>query len=143
MKTPREILLSSHKKAEPRLNAVRKSALRAVAKQNSEASSQKAGAIGSLLRFLQELFFPAWPIWSALAACWAVILILHLAAHDTSTVVAQKSPPPSPAMIAELRDQQQLFVELISGETKTSDADKPHRARSLPHSELRSPSAVA
>jgi hypothetical protein len=142
MKTPREILLSRHRGAGPALDAVRKDALKAITSRRTEKPAVKQGAASTLWAICRELFVPARRIWSGLAACWALIFVLHFAAHETPTVVAKTSAQPTPEMMAALRPQQQLFVELLSGETKQNDADEPRRSRPMPHSEIRRPFAI-
>ncbi len=138
MKTPREILLARHRGAEPSLDAVRKDALKAITNRHSETPAVKQSPGSALWMICRELFVPARRIWSGLAVCWALIFVLRFAAHETpAVVVAKTSSQPTPEMMAALRPQQQLFVELLSGETKQSDADQPRRLRPLPHSEIR------
>jgi hypothetical protein len=72
-----------------------------------------------------------WPhpqAWAGLAAVWVVILLLHFSQRDESPVPLSKSAPPSPALLAELRQQQQLLAELLGGPA-APDADRP-RTRS-------------
>jgi len=143
MKTPREILLARHRGAEPALDAVRKDAVKAIADNRGVAARVKTNPASSLWMVCRELFVPARGIWAGLAVCWALIFVLHFAGRETPAVVVNVSPQPTPEMLAALRPQQQLFVELLSGDTKQNDADQPRRSRPQPHSEIRGWSALA
>ena len=54
--------------------------------------------------------------------------------RDPSPVRAEKSSPPSPEVIVELRQQQRLLAELI-GPRDTSDADRSKSFAPQPRSE--------
>jgi hypothetical protein len=139
MKTPREILFARHKAAEPRLDTARRAALKAV----SAGPTAKTGLTEAFLIFCRELFLPAQRIWTGLAACWALIFILHFASRDTSRELAKNSPPPSPEVMAVLHTQQQLFAELLANDSKLSEADQLRRSPPSPHSERRRELAIA
>jgi hypothetical protein len=73
--------------------------------------------------FLSTLLWPHPRAWAGLAAVWILILAVNFSMRDPSPVRAQKSSPPSPEVIVELRQQQRLLAELI-GPRDTSDADR-------------------
>ncbi len=54
--------------------------------------------------------------------------------RDKAPVRAEKSPPPSPEVIVELRQQQRMLAELI-GPRDTSDADRSKSFVPQPRSE--------
>lgn len=67
-----------------------------------------------------------WPhpkAWAGLAAVWVLIFAVNLSMRDPSPRLAEKSSPPSPEMLAELRQQQRLFAELV-GSRDEQDADR-------------------
>jgi hypothetical protein len=83
---------------------------------------------------LKALFWPNPKAWAGLAAVWALIAIINFSMRDTTPQTAEKSPPPSPAAVAELRNQQRMFVEL-SGQGETQEADRQKNIPLKPHSE--------
>ena len=74
--------------------------------------------------FIRAVLWPHPRAWAGLAAVWVVILLLHVSQRDESPVPLSKSAPPSPALLAELRQQQQLLAELLGGPA-APDADRP------------------
>jgi len=83
------------------------------------------------------LLWPAPRAWAGLATVWLVILVLQFASRDpaaapAASLVAQKAAPPTLEMQAELRQQQQLLVELL-GPRDSRAADRPHPVRSSTH----------
>jgi hypothetical protein len=80
-----------------------------------------AATIGARLR---EIFWPAPAAWAGLAAVWIFIFAVNFSMRDSSPRLAEKSAPPSPEVIVELRQQQRLFAELV-GPRETRDADRP------------------
>ena len=73
---------------------------------------------------LSSLFWPNPKAWAGLAAVWIFIFAVNFSMRDAAPRVAEKSAPPSPEVIVELRQQQRLFAELI-GPRETRDADRP------------------
>jgi hypothetical protein len=78
----------------------------------------------SILHSLSSLLWPHPKAWAGLAAVWILILAVNFSMRDSSPRLAEKSAPPSPEMIVELRQQQRLFAELV-GPRETRDADRP------------------
>ncbi len=92
-------------------------------------------------RFLSTLNTPLstilWPhprAWAGLAAVWILILAVNYSMRDPSPVLAEKSLPPSPEVIVELRQQQRLLAELI-GPRDERDADRSKSFVPQPRSE--------
>ena len=85
-------------------------------------------------RELKALVWPNPKAWAGLAAVWALIAIMNFSMRDTTPQTAEKSAPPSPAAVAELRNQQRMFVEL-SGQGETQEADRQKNIPLKPHSE--------
>jgi hypothetical protein len=83
---------------------------------------------------LSTLLWPHPKAWAGLAAIWILILAVNFSMRDQSQVLAEKSSPPSPEVIVELRQQQRLLAELI-GPRDTSDADRSKPLVPPPRSE--------
>ena len=73
---------------------------------------------------LATLLWPHPKAWAGLAAVWIFIFAVNFSMRDSSPRMAEKSAPPSPEVMVELRQQQRLFAELI-GPRETRDADRP------------------
>ena len=61
-------------------------------------------------------------------------LAIDYSLRDTTPVVAEKAAPPSPQVIAELRQQQRMLAELI-GARDTGDADRSKSLAPPPRSQ--------
>ena len=84
----------------------------------------------SVRAWLQSLFWPHPRAWAGLAAVWLLILGLHFSRHETATtpapVLAQATAPETPETRAQLRAQQELFVELMGpAEPKQAVRNRP------------------
>jgi hypothetical protein len=78
---------------------------------------------------------PSPKAWAGLAAVWVVILALNFAARDSAPQrVARQSVPPSAEVRRLLKQQEQLFVELV-GPVEKSDADRPKPVGLQPRSQ--------
>jgi hypothetical protein len=73
---------------------------------------------------LSTIFWPHPKAWAGLAAVWIFIIAVNFSMRDPSPRMAEKSAPPSPEVIVELRKQQILLAELI-GPRESRDADRP------------------
>jgi len=73
---------------------------------------------------LSTLLWPHPRAWAGLAAAWIFIIAVNFSMRDSSPRMAEKSSPPSPEVIVELRQQQLLLAELM-GSRETRDADRP------------------
>lgn len=140
MKTPREILLTRHQAAEPKLDAVRARVVAALAPH----PSQPQPFAGRWLVACQEFFRIPRGAWAGLAAVWLVILGLNVATHETvfsppSTMRVETKR--SPETLQALREQKRLFAELV-GSLKEMDADVP-RFVPRPRSENQPPFSFA
>jgi hypothetical protein len=69
-----------------------------------------------------------------LAAVWVLILTLNLSMHEKAPVLEAKAAAPSQAVMAEVRQQQKFYAELI-GLTDTRDADRQPLLGPKPRSE--------
>jgi len=81
----------------------------------------------------RSLFWPHPRAWAGLAAVWVIIALLHFSQRDDSPVLVEKSAPPTPEMLADLRQQQQLLAELL-GPHGAGEADRPKKTG--PHTQL-------
>ncbi|HTV63474.1 MAG TPA: hypothetical protein VMH30_12985 [Verrucomicrobiae bacterium] len=73
---------------------------------------------------LSTVLWPCPQAWAGLAAIWIFIFVANFSMRDDKSAVAEKSPPPSPQMLAELRQQRRMMAELI-GSGQTNDAEPP------------------
>jgi len=104
--------------------------LRQAARAVETRPSSPGQAVSWLKAFRPRLTGLLWPVtqaWGALAAVWVVILALHFAARDAAPQkFARQSAPPSAEERRLLKQQEQLFVELIGPVTKAgADRSKP------------------
>jgi hypothetical protein len=79
--------------------------------------------LSTLNHQLSTILWPHPKAWAGLAAVWILILAVDFSIRDKSPVMAENSAPPSPEMVAELKQQQRMLVELI-GARDPSDADR-------------------
>jgi hypothetical protein len=95
---------------------------------NSPARREEAKTISffsTLNHQLSSIFWPHPKAWGALAAVWIFIFALNFSIRDKTPMVAEKISPPSPEMVAELKQQQRLFAELIgANDWKIADRQK-------------------
>jgi hypothetical protein len=139
MKTPREILLARHRAAEPKLDAIRATAL---AEANTNPAARRSGthrpsakplAIGLML--WRELILPSRRIWSGLAATWILIALVNLAQSKSPVGVTAKAATRS-EMAANYVAQQKMLGELLTDRTPTTDADRPKIFSPKPRTEV-------
>ena len=83
---------------------------------------------------LSTIFWPHPKAWAGLAAVWVFILLLNFSMRDKSPVLAEKSLPPSPEVVAQLQKQQRMFAELV-GLNEPHDVDRNKTASPKPRSE--------
>jgi hypothetical protein len=74
---------------------------------------------------LSTIFWPHPAAWAGLAAIWIFISAVDFSIRDQTPMMAEKSAPPSPEVMAELRQQQRLLAELIGGrDTRETEPPK-------------------
>ena len=88
----------------------------------------------NLNRRLASMLWPHPVAWAGLAAIWIFIFAVNFSIQDRQPAVAENIPPPSPEVLAELRQQQRLFIEL-TGANDSSDADRQRTLAPRPRSE--------
>jgi hypothetical protein len=134
VKTPREILLEQHGAAESKLDDVRRKALAAAAKLQTENSSSP------LRHFLWSL---RWHF-AGMSAIWLVIALLNLDSGQGSRMVAAVPPakiPPPEVILASLRENHRQLSQMI--ESQPIDAEQRKNFTPEPHSERRSDTLLA
>jgi hypothetical protein len=101
---------------------------------SAESRAQEKFWLSILVARLSTIFWPHPKAWAALAAVWIFIFALNFSMRDKSPRVAEKSAPPSPELIVELKKQQRMFAELM-GPRETPDADRQKIFSPKPRSE--------
>lgn len=125
----------SHQQMRPIPAAWREEILAVAGRESWVKSRAHEQSRSSTLAARFSAFF--WPhpmAWAGLAAIWILILAVDFSVRGKAPVLAEKSGPPSPAVIAQLRQQQRLLVELM-GPRDISDADRSKPLGPQPRSE--------
>jgi hypothetical protein len=117
-------------------------AARAASPRLPTLDPRQTGWLSTLNQQLSAILWPNPKAWAGLMAVWIVILTLHFAVREEPESVAKKMTPPSPEVIAALKEQGRFFAELI-GSSEASDADSPKPATLQPHSERRREAKMA
>jgi hypothetical protein len=84
--------------------------------------------------WLSTIFWPHPTAWAGLAAIWVFIFAVNFSDRDQTPAIAEKSAPPSPEMITQLRQQQRMLAELI-GPRDTREAERQKNFVPGPRSE--------
>ena len=92
--------------------------------QQTVAADSNRSWLSTINSQLSTLLWPHPKAWAGLAAVWIFIIAVNFSMRDPSPRMAEKSAPPSPEVIVELRKQQILLAELI-GPRESRDADRP------------------
>lgn len=98
-----------------------------------EGRKQNNFQFSTFVARLSTIFWPHPKAWAGLAVIWVLIFILNLSMRDETMVVAEKVSPPSPEMMAELKQQKLMFAQLI-GANDLQPADR-QKLSPLPRSE--------
>jgi hypothetical protein len=138
MKTPREILLSRHQAATPKLDAIRRSVVIQLNNQETKEQSFPASLVASLLggsnKLWLELVWPCRRIWTGLAAVWFLLAIVNFSQRDSSQVHLAKTSSPA-AMTMTFRDQQKILNELFADRSLPAEAVRPRIFSPKPRTE--------
>jgi len=108
------------------------------ASRRSSLTSAKKTETGKMpvpLQIWREFFWPHPKAWAGLAAIWIFIFVLNFSMRDQMPVMAEKSVPASPEVVAELRQQQKMLAELI-GSTELRVANRQPVFSPKPRSEV-------
>jgi hypothetical protein len=142
MKTPREILLTRHQAARPKLDAIRRTALK---EMNNEATKKQRRPSSLVSLFLgcsqncwRELIWPCRRTWAGLAAAWVVLLVFNLSHSERAQIVTAKAAPPPGELRLAFQEQRRVLEELIGPTLPPNPAAPPHRPKTQPRSERRS-----
>jgi hypothetical protein len=100
----------------------------------AEGRAQEQYWPSTLVARLSTILWPHPKAWAGLAAIWIFIFGLNFSMRDASPRIAEKSPPPSPEVIVELKKERQLFAEWM-GPLETPDADRQKNFSPKPRSE--------
>ena len=146
MKTPREILFQRYQAAVPKLDAVRQSVVaaaygrRASSDQTHERASRPAVTMicDALWR---ELVFPCRHIWTALAAVWALLVVINISQRDAVSSVTGK-PVRSPMVMMSWQVQQRWMNDLLADRSPVPVTDRPRNVAPKPHTQNCETSAV-
>ena len=98
------------------------------------SAAARRSPLSTLNAQLSTILWPHPTAWAGLAAVWILIFAANFSVRDKAPVMAEKSAPPSPEVIVELKQQQRLLAELI-GSRDTSDADRSKPLAPQPRSE--------
>ena len=130
MKTPREILLERHQVAATKLDAIRRTVLTGLNRQDAKTQGRRDSFIslclGSSIKLWRELIWPCRRIWAGLAAVWILIFVFNFSQRDPAELLARKSPAVAPEMMLTFRQQERLLAELIgSNDLQAAAPPKP------------------
>ena len=99
-----------------------------------ESREQEGRWPSTLVSRLSSLLWPHPAAWAGLAAVWILIFAVDFSVQDKAPVVAEKSAPPSPEVVVELKQQQRMLAEMI-GPRDEHDADRSKSFVPQPRSE--------
>jgi hypothetical protein len=115
MKTPRELLLQRHQAVEPKLDAVRRNALAALA---------RPGLAQSWRMFVLSL---RWHL-AGMSAVWIAVLLLNLGSPPGPTaVIAQDKIPTARVLLEALLENRRELLELTEMPAASEPAALPPR----------------
>jgi hypothetical protein len=139
MKTPREILLTRHQSANPKLDKLRAEALSTVRSNPSHAPRPPVGRemalpVRAVLTVWRELIWPCRKTWAGIAVAWLMIIPLNFLILDKSETTRPGSGSASLDIRTFFAEQNRLIAEL--GETMPPSPPPPPAA-SRPRSEYR------
>lgn len=97
-------------------------------------SASRTPFLSTINSQLSTLLWPHPKAWAGLAAVWILIIAVDFSIRDKSPVIAERSSPPSPEVVAELKQQQRILAELI-GARDALDADRSKPMAPQPRSE--------
>jgi hypothetical protein len=137
MRTPREILLSRHVPANPRLDAIRERVVAAECGQVTR-SDRTAGRVR--IAPWHARFWPSPWAWAGLAAAWMLTLTLHILVSSSASRMetARSSKLPSAAIQMALAEQRLLMSTLAQDPSPQANPPPRDPVRLGPRSERKS-----
>ena len=117
MKTTREILVARHRAAQPKLDEIRRKVVTDACRTRTQRFN--------IVSWWEELFRLPRTALAGLALTWIAIVALNVSSSETprAEVLMAKSPAnPSPETLRALREQKQLFAEMV-GSSAATDAE--------------------
>jgi hypothetical protein len=145
MKTPREILFERHRRAEPRLDAVRQHALAELTAAGSVEELRQGrnerllsrrldnSEYGILKKAWLELFWPYRRAWAGMAMVWLALVAANLGMKATATSSPAARSAHRGDLVQAVEEQRRLLAELLPA-TKPQPAEPP-RPSPRPRSE--------
>jgi hypothetical protein len=109
-------------------------AVESAAATRHQSPVTRSSWLSTLNHQLSTLLWPHPAAWAGLATIWILILAMDFSVRDKSPVMAEKSAPPSPEVVVELKQQQRMLAELI-GPRDEHDADRSKSFVPQPRSE--------
>jgi hypothetical protein len=142
MKTPREILFERHRAAEPKLDAVRETALASLAQAPARTALREQDSPNLAACLRERLLSFRWHF-AALGAAWLVVLLLSIDHSPVSVPAIASQSIPSPRQLSlALRENRRQLLELI--EVPVADRSAvPHTVAPRRRSELQPCTVVA
>ncbi|HNQ72572.1 MAG TPA: hypothetical protein PKN95_03075 [Verrucomicrobiota bacterium] len=129
MKTPRDILFHRHRPADAKLDRIRH---QVVAKLSRPVAPLKSNLPWRVLSKLwDELVWPCWRTWAALAAMWLLVLGVNASLRDPGTTTLA-NPTRAGGMMLALPEQERLLAEL-SEPLRTRAAASPQKPTPAAH----------
>ena len=138
MKTPREILLTHHRQAEPKLDHIRRKILTrlttpASAEAWTTAPSPRGQILVALKKTWMELLWPSRRAWAGMAVLWLIVMAANLEMKTTVGGPPGTRPAPVRELAQGLQEQRRLLSELL--QTPKSALAEPPRHNPRPRSE--------
>jgi len=138
MKTPRELLFTKHRAAEPHLDTIRQAVMDELRHHDAKSQTWPTYFVSWLLRcstpLWRELILPSRRIWTGLAAVWLLLLIINVSQRDPVSG-APGQPVRSPGVMASWQVQQRWMDELLADRSTPPEADHPRIALPRPRTE--------
>jgi hypothetical protein len=130
MKTPREILLTRHQSANPKLDDRRTTAL-SIVFSKAPGTARNGPMEGLLpvraaLAVWRELIWPCRRAWAGMAALWVVMWGINCGLSGTQKAASRAPSASATALVEALEEQRRLLAELIPP-ASSQPAEPPRR----------------